>query len=80
MAHIHEQGEPPLPPLRGSFSPSNYDAGLPSRPTGSWKRTWLLEEETFFSWQVSRQENYCCSMGMGIPSSPMPWTAEIDAP
>ena len=38
---------------------------------------WLLEEETFNSWQVSLRENYCCSMEMGILSSPMPWTEEI---
>ena len=30
----NERGEPP-PPLRGSFSPSSYDAGLPCWPTWS---------------------------------------------
>ena len=39
----NEMVEPPLPPLRGSFSPSNYDAGLTSWPTGSWKRSAVLD-------------------------------------
>ena len=39
----NERGEPPLPPLRGSFSPPNHDAGLPSRPTRSWRRSAVLD-------------------------------------
>ena len=39
----NERGEPPLPPLRGSFSPSNYDAGLPSWPTESSKWSAVLD-------------------------------------
>ena len=90
----NERGEPPLPPLRGSFSPPNYDAGLPStRPTRSWRRSAVLDtsdpaaaiclaarrgDVPLLASPGSLQENYCCSMGMGTP--PTQWTAEIDAP
>ena len=64
------------PLLRGPIGSSPFDASLPW-PTVSWKRSAVLdasdpvaEKETLTSWLNSLRQNYCCFMGMGIPSSP----------
>ena len=91
----YKRGEPPLPRLKGSFSLSSYDAGLPSWPTGSREYRAVLDESDpataiclaarkgdlrFLSEQPQAKLLSLDGNGDSVRSSPMQCTAEICTP